>query len=132
MSFEEIEHTADCAIRAWAPDLPSLFAAAATGMYAVAGVKLGKGQGLKRNIRLQAQDHEGLLVAFLTELVYALEQEERGFVSFDLQISNGQLEGQMDGRALETIAKPIKAVTYHNLKIRETERGHEVELVFDV
>ena len=38
----------------------------------------------------------------------------------------------MDGAPLETVNKMIKAVTYHNLQIRQTARGYEVEIVFDV
>jgi SHS2 domain-containing protein len=38
----------------------------------------------------------------------------------------------MDGAALVSMSKAIKAVTYHNLQIRKTERGVEVEIVFDV
>jgi SHS2 domain-containing protein len=38
----------------------------------------------------------------------------------------------MKGGHLVEQRKEIKAVTYHNLSIRETERGLEAEIVFDV
>jgi len=38
----------------------------------------------------------------------------------------------MDGAPLLSATKIIKAVTYHNLRIRPTARGYEVEIVFDV
>ena len=38
----------------------------------------------------------------------------------------------MEGGAVRSMEKEIKAVTFHNLEIRETGRGLEVEIVFDV
>jgi SHS2 domain-containing protein len=132
MGFEEIPHTADYAIRAWAPDISSLFAEAARGMNSVSGASIGQGLRLKRPITLQAADLESLLVEFLNELVFAQEQEGLGFDGFDLRISANQLTGMLTGSVLQSLAKPIKAVTYHGLKITDTALGPEVELVFDV
>ena len=38
----------------------------------------------------------------------------------------------MEGGTLRSQEKEIKAVTFHNLEVRESERGLEVEIVFDV
>jgi SHS2 domain-containing protein len=38
----------------------------------------------------------------------------------------------VEGAPIQTQSKEIKAVTYHNLEIRETSRGLEVSIVFDV
>jgi SHS2 domain-containing protein len=38
----------------------------------------------------------------------------------------------MGGAPLQSLDKAIKAVTWHHLKIEETARGLEVEIVFDV
>ncbi len=132
MPFEEVPHSADCAIRAWAPDLVSLLAEAARGLNAVSGVRLRTGPRVRRDVAIQASDDEGLLVSFLSELVYAQEQEHLGFDDFALQAGQGRLSGTMYGAPLEAIAKPIKAVTYHNLEIRRTSAGREAEIVFDV
>lgn len=132
MGFREIQHTADWAIRVWAGDLPSLFSEAARGMNSLAGAEIGPGKRLRRRIDLIEADAEGLLVAFLSDLVYAQEQENMGFDEFHLQVSSTQLWGLMEGATLQSLTKPIKAVTYHNLKIARTPRGCQVELVFDV
>jgi SHS2 domain-containing protein len=132
MGYQELQHTADWALHVWADDLPSLFAEAARGMNALSGVTLQKGRRVSRAIDLQGEDAEGLLVLFLTELIYVLEQERIGFDRFDLRISDGRVSGQLDGSSLKSLAKPVKAVTYHNLGISKTLRGYEVEIVFDV
>ena len=132
MGFEEFPHTADCALRAWAPNLASLFAEAALGLNSVAGAEIGSGVRVTREISLHEADAESLLVAFLTELVYSQEQEGLGFDRFQLRVSNCDLSGTLDGSRLVSVSKPIKAVTFHNLEIRESERGQEAEIVFDV
>ncbi len=141
MPFEEIAHTADWSLRVWAEDAPGLFADAARGMYALAGARpvrspeTGQGSnasGAPRSLRLSAPDLESLLVAFLSELVYAMEQEHLVFENFRLEIEDHSLKVEMDGAPFESLNKVIKAVTYHNLHIRQTARGYETEIVFDV
>ncbi len=130
--FREVSHTADVAIDVWAPDLESLFAEAACGFNAVAGAKLTEGARLVRDLSLQDLDDESLLVAFLTDLVYAQEQERLGFDVFDLRISDHRLVGTAHGAGLLALMKPIKAVTYHGLEIHPGRGPLEVQIVFDV
>jgi SHS2 domain-containing protein len=134
--FEELPHTADWAIRVTAPDLAGLFAEAARGMNALTGARPAPGPRARRTVNLSAPDAESLLVAFLSELVYAAEQEKITFTGFQVgtfERSGGwELKAEMDGAPLASVDKTIKAVTYHNLKIRKTGRGYEVEIVFDV
>jgi protein archease len=130
--FEELEHTADWAMRVRGPDLTTLFLFAAKGMNALAGMTLTPGPRVQRILEIEAPDAESLLVAFLSELVYYIEQEHLGFDHFDLQLRDNSLQVMMVGAPIESIDKAIKAVTYHNLKIRQIDNGLEVEIVFDV
>jgi SHS2 domain-containing protein len=132
MPFEELAHTADWALRVRAADLPELFAESARGMNALTGAKQAPGPHTHRTVNLSAPDAESLLVAFLSELVYAAEQENLMFDEFKIQIEGQTFKAEMDGAPIASINKSIKAVTYHNLKIREIEGGFEVEIVFDV
>jgi SHS2 domain-containing protein len=136
MPFEEIQHTADWCLRVWAMNLSELFAESARGMNALSGTRLTPGPKTDRTFESTAPDPESLLVAFLSELVYAAEQEHLAFESFQVSELKGldgwKLKIEMSGAPIESIDKAIKAVTYHNLQIRQTERGVEVEIVFDV
>jgi SHS2 domain-containing protein len=129
---EEIPHTADWALRVWAEDLPSLFEEAARGMDELAGRELEPAPRVSRSLELETGDEESLLVAFLSELLYLQEQEHLGFDVYQIEIQAMQLKAQMEGARLRSLAKPIKAVTFHNLHIAYTGSGCEVELVFDV
>jgi SHS2 domain-containing protein len=132
MPFEELPHTADWCLRVRAKDMESLVAEAARGMNFLAGVQLAEGPRLRRTFHLSAADPEGLLVGFLSELVYAAEQERRAFDRFDLEIQTGRLHASLEGAPILRQNKTIKAVTYHNLSIRQTPDGCQVEIVFDV
>ncbi|OGO17909.1 MAG: hypothetical protein A2Z14_02950 [Chloroflexi bacterium RBG_16_48_8] len=132
-SIHEIEHTADSALHIWAEDLAGLFCGAASGMLTLMGMATNKvGEG-KRKIEVESIDREGLLVAWLEELLYLMEKHGVGFGKIDIE--------DIDDRSLVAVAeeipgmvpsKEIKAVTYHALEITECERGLEVTIVFDV
>jgi SHS2 domain-containing protein len=130
--YQEIPHTADWALQVWAPDLPGLLAVSARGMYDLSGVVFDRTRPLTREIVLDASDPEALLVAFLSELLYLAEIEGSAFDQFDLVIHARLLTAKLGGSALISQTKLIKAVTFHNLVIHQTERGLEATVVFDV
>ncbi len=132
MGFEEIPHTADWSIRVWADDLPGLLTESARGMYSLCGAEFVDQPRIQRAFETKGADRESLLVAFLSELVYYAEQEYSGFDNFVITTKNDRLKVEMEGAPLKSLSKVIKAVTWHNLKIQETARGLEVEIVFDV
>jgi len=130
--FSEREHTADWELEVWAPDFPGLLAQAAQGMYSISGVRLKEEPPQKREIHLTALDRESLLVRFLTELLILGEQEHLGFDVYQLALEGEQLSAVLEGAPIASQDKEIKAVTYHNLSIRETDQGLMVNIVFDV
>ena len=130
--FEERAHTADWALAVWAPDLTSLLEQAARGMYALMGLRLRPEPRVEFAFDVQALDRESLLVSFLSELLYLGQQAEAGFDTFDVQSIEGGIHAHVSGVPIESQAKEIKAVTYHNLTIHDTERGLETTIVFDV
>jgi len=132
MGFSEIDHTADCAVRVWGDDLTSLFVEAARGMNHCAGAQVGNGPRVVRDLLIEASDTEGLLVSFLGDLIFAQESDNVGFDLFDIRVSDRRAAGRLSGARLENLARPIKAVTYHSLRVRRSARGYETQIVFDV
>ncbi len=131
--FEEVEHTADWALRVWGVDPASLFRAAAEGMLHLIGAQAVEGQRSWRQVHLSAADAEGLLVSWLEELLFNLETEGVTPTDFQLSITDRR---ELQGRVLEAPSerpkKEIKAVTFHNLSIEDSEKGLETVIVFDV
>jgi SHS2 domain-containing protein len=133
VNFEEIDHTADWALKVRGRDLPALFANAALGMMELAGVRTSDDVGLERQIEIQAIDSESLLVDWLHELLLALELEQLAFREMDLEITDGRkLVGTLRAIPIVSMEKPVKAVTYNELHIQESPEGLETTIVFDV
>jgi SHS2 domain-containing protein len=137
MPFEELPHTADWSLRVWAPDLNQLFTESARGMNALAGIRLAEKPRVRRLFSLSSPDVVSLLVSFLSELVYISEQDRLAFdqinLSLDLEAGSPYImSATLRGAPILSLDKAIKAVTYHNLKIQQSTRGYEIEIVFDV
>ena len=130
--FEELEHTADWAMRVWAPNLSSLFVECVWGMYALSGIEVGAGQRVQRQIALNAEDRETLLVDFLSEILFLAEDEGLAFAELEVQISEQGLTANLQGAAVAAMRKEIKAVTYHGMSIEKENGEYSVEVVFDV
>jgi SHS2 domain-containing protein len=133
--FEELAHTADLEIRAWGEDMVSLIRQAAAGMIQLSGVE-GLAEGIssvKQNISLKAMDYEGLLILFLEELLYRLTEDYMVYEIQKLSItSDYTLKAKLKGAQIKSYQRDIKAVTYHNLNIRSSADGYEVNIVFDI
>jgi SHS2 domain-containing protein len=134
IDFEEIEHTADWALRVRGQDLPELLTNAARGMVSlVVSESAAIPTDVEQHLDIEAIDSEGLLVDWLSELAYWAEAELLIFHQFDLQnVTPTSLKATVRGGHAPKLKKHIKAVTYHNLEIIETEAGLEATVVFDV
>jgi SHS2 domain-containing protein len=130
--FQEIEHTADWEIKVWAPDLISLLMSAAQGMYQLSNTVLAEGPRVVRDFELCFDDHESLLVDFLSELLFLGEQHRVAFDEYLFELRDNVIKVQVWGAPIDHQAKEIKAVTYHGMNILEKEDSLEVNIVFDV
>ena len=91
---------------------------------------------LRKEVELQAPDLETLLVDWLTEIIYLMEDEffiafEVDILSLDNETLLADIIGVYGGEGIE-LQRHIKAVTYHDLWIEETEDGYQATIVFDV
>jgi SHS2 domain-containing protein len=102
-------------------------------MYALSGLRLQAGSPHLSSIALHAADAEGLLVCFLTELLWIAQKQHLGFDKFSIQVNDDyDLQAQLRGSTILSLDKEIKAVTYHNLAIQTTSHGLRTCIVFDV
>ena len=134
VDFEEVEHTADWALRVRGRDLRELLVNAARGMgHLLVSDPETVSTDVERRLELDAFDAESLLVEWLSELAYWAEAESLVFSEFDLRrVTSHHLEAVVRGGRASSLQKHIKAVTYHNLEILEREDGLEATVVFDV
>jgi SHS2 domain-containing protein len=133
-AIQIVEHTADWALRVTGADLAELFGRAAVGMARLlAGDLAAVPLECERSVAMAAPDAESLLVDWLGELAYWAEREGLVFPDVRLEyVGATELAGTVRGGRAPELQKHIKAVTYHDLAIRETGRGLQVTIVFDV
>ena len=131
--FEFLDHPGDLKLRAWGEDLERLFASAAEGMMAFL---FGNGitnlePDRTETIEIEAKDREALLVGWLSELLYRATCEYRAYKGFQIHnLTDTKLKATVTAAAAEAV-EDIKAVTYHELSVRESERRWEASIVFD-
>ena len=131
--FEEIEHTADLAIRAYGQDMQELFANAAHGMFALMAEPSAEEPAREREVSLEATDYEGLLVDWLNELIYLHEVEGETYSQFAIEtLSPTELKAQVTGGPTKIKTRAIKAATFHELEVVKTDKGYQATIVFDV
>ena len=89
IEFEEIDHTADRALRIHGSDMQALFINAVRGMNSilVADISVIPMQ-VEKQIALEAIDAESLLVEWLSEFAYLAESEMLVFDKFDLKTTS--------------------------------------------
>ena len=134
MGFEEVEHTADKALRIFGTNLTELFLSGAAGLTQLMAAEVSEiSTEIEKSIELEAIDAESLLVEWLSELAYWAESEMLVFKEFRIKKATAtHLQAKLFGGKTSMLEKHIKAVTYHNLKIIRTSKGLEATIVFDV
>ncbi len=132
--FEVLDHTADALLRAYGESIEECFANAALGMFdIIADLSTVECVG-ESMIIVKNDDREGLLVDFLTELIYLYEVERVLPCDVSVEMQKGELRATIKGEVIDParhrIKTEIKAVTYHMLEINE-EKGF-VQVLFDL
>jgi len=138
--FEILEHTADIGIAASGKIRKEVFINAAKGMFEIIA---GETKNLKENffdkIKLEADNLEGLLFAWLSELLYISETKLVILSKFKIkELSDFQIEAEVEGIKINPpfvkIEKEIKAVTYHRLEIKKDEESGlwRAQVIFDI
>ncbi len=134
--FELLEHPADIGFRARGRTIPELFAACAE---ALLSIFLDPSRAQARQIwqiSVQGSDLESLLVNWLNEVLYYVDAKRVIFARTKIQIENNQLNATCHGETLDFARHPsrvlVKAVTYHQLRIAESNGGWTAEVYVDV
>jgi len=135
--YEQFPHTADIGIRVFGKDIPELFENAAFALFDTIGDLEGLKGEIKETVEVKAENFEDLLIAWLDELLYRFCTKEILFYSFDIEsLSPTSLTATALGRSIRAnrnrLKTEIKAATYHDVKIRKSADGYEVEIILDV
>lgn len=136
-NYRLLEHTADMGIEARADTLDALFIAAARGLKEILfGQDCPTKGDQSLTLELQAGDIEELLVVWLGEILFLVEQ--RGFCpAFFVieEIEPQSLKGSVFGRFQQEESRPlreVKAVTYHLLRVLHRDNRWQAQVYLDL
>ncbi len=143
--YEQLPHTADIKIRVYGANKKELFKHALIGMFQVIGPHA---QGCERKdgelvcetlpihhtIALSSPDSEALLVDFLSEALWYSDVYNQAFLDADInELTDTSIEAIIKGVHVSGFdVVEIKAVTYHDLAIKEVDGMWQADIVFDI
>jgi SHS2 domain-containing protein len=138
--FEVIEHTADMGIKAYGKDMAELFTNAAYGMASLITDLKKVNPKESKDISLEAENREELLVSWLNEIIYLSASKTMLFSKFEVsEIDDRHLKAKIFGEEFDIdrhkIETEFKAATYHRLKISNStlpEGVLQAEIIFDI
>jgi len=115
-------HTSEVGIAAWGDTLAEAFEEAARALVAVTFDPRTVRIRETREVAVEAERPDRLLVRFLNEIVYLIDAE--GFVPARarVELADGRLRAQLRGRVADSYrpkrrGPQVKAVTYHGLEV---------------
>ena len=140
-NYKVIEHMADIGLKVFGKTKEKLFQNAARGMFFI--ITGFSGFAKQENeqywsIKCEGDNLEGLLVEWLSELLYIHSTDFVILNDFIIKnITNNNLQARSGGIKINEspyhIEKEIKAVTYHNLQVIKNEKGYwEATIIFDI
>lgn len=143
MSIRFLDHTGDTAVEVCGADAPELFREAGRALTELyVDVEQGAPVEVRaaRELRLEAEDGESLLIDFLNELIYLFDTE--GFLCAGLKVAKlsleppAVLEARVEGESFDPerhcSLTEVKAATFHGAEIRSAGAGLCVAVVFDL
>ena len=135
--FEILEHPADVGFRARAGSLRELFEKAAEALVSIALEIEHIEQRESYPIEAEGDSNESLLVNWLSEVLYYLDGRQLAMRSFRVKDFgqnrvSGDAFGEPRRQSRHRAKLVIKGVTYHQLKIEQTEQGWCCEVYLDV
>ncbi|MCE5217484.1 archease [bacterium] len=133
--YEYLDHTADYALRAWGKDFPQLLANALEGFLCLLADTTNLTPCADQTFEVQGDSREQVVIRALKRV---LELRDDGDIALRARVlwadaaEASVTVGTVPlGEHRDRLGAAVKAVTYHNVQIREHEGGLAVELVFD-
>ena len=133
--YEELEHTSEVGVRVFARDANELFVCTAQAMFALLQLRPDPGATVvTHHVAVESYDVASLMVDWLGELLYLHETSGLAITSCEVDTElPTRLEAQVTlHKPQESPTMHIKAVTYHQLCVIESEDGWRAEVFFDI
>ncbi|MCX5922321.1 MAG: archease [Candidatus Dependentiae bacterium] len=143
--FESLSHTADIKIRVYGDTLEELFRHALIGMFQTVGpqapdcvVRDGRLVCMQlpqhHSVEVESLDYESLLVDFLSHALYLSDVHNEAYLDVVIeQLTPTFIKASLHGVKITGFeVVEIKAVTYHDLEIKQINGAWQAIIVFDI
>lgn len=136
-AFTIIEHPADVGFRARGRTREELFENAALAMMTLACDPAGLEERETREIEATGEDDESLLYGWLADILAVQDAEQMFFRRAEVTAAEpgsvrGRVHGERYDKQRHRAGTYIKAVTMHQLWVRQTAQGWEAQVFLDV
>jgi len=135
--YETFDHTADVGIRVFGRTVEEVFVNAAYALFDQ-WTDLRKVRGkISQEISIQGADREDLLIRWLGELLFLGESRGVLFKEFKIRrLNSTSLKAVARGETFDPsrhrFKTEIKAITYHQVEVKEVDGKWEGRIIFDV
>ncbi|MBN2543547.1 archease [bacterium] len=134
--YKYIDHTGDVGLEAWGETYEALFINAAYGMLDLLFDRGKTAKNEHKNLEVQAEDIEILLVDWLSEIKYLSYKFLTNEIIIDKMNENtikAKLYGEKYNPESHEVLREIKNVTYHQLRVEKLKDGfYHAKVIFDV
>jgi SHS2 domain-containing protein len=135
--FRVLEHTADIGFEAFGATRQEVFANAARALMHLMVDLESIAPQETLSLRAEASDMPNLLVNWLSEILYRFDAE--GWLLRDFEFEDltdhslaARARGEKFDRRRHEVKLLVKAVTYHQLAVRETAPGWRAQVYVDI
>lgn len=143
--FESLPHTADIKVRVYGKTLEEFFRHALIGMFQVIGPRIPgckvvdervvcDALPISHEVEVHAVDKESVLVDFLSEALYLSDVHNEAYLDAEIkEVDDVHINAVLHGvkvTGFEVVE--IKAVTYHDLVVKQVDGVWQADIVFDI
>ncbi len=131
------DHTADIGVEAWSRTFEEALAEVGLGLQAVIVHAGSVRPAHSRKFTVEATDEASLVVAWLSELLFAFEVDGWLSTSIDVSLTGASslvatCVGESFDEARHETGVGVKAVSYHQLSVQHDDSGVHLRVILDV
>jgi SHS2 domain-containing protein len=136
-NFEVLDHTADIGLIVYGEDLKTLFENAGEAFFHLITDLKKVRRRVERRIHIGGESLDRLMVDWLSELLYLHDVENLLFKGFKVE-SVGEdglraiVRGEPFQEGVHVIKTEVKAVTYHQIEVRQKNGRWRAQIIFDL
>jgi SHS2 domain-containing protein len=135
--FEILDHTADIGIIVHGENLKTLYENAGEAFFHLITDLRKVKRRVERRVHIEGKSLDRLMVDWLSELLYLHDVENLLFKEFNVEsVGEDGLEATVKGEPFQdgvhVIKTEVKAVTYHQIEVRQETGGWRAQVILDL